>query len=250
MLTGWVKLRLSSLLLAVLAGLAGGHAVCEINTDNQDRSPDFFLLTGKVVGIRDGDTLTLLANGSEYEIRLAEIDTPERNQDWFRKALGALKIKTANQKITVEIVDMDAYGRLVGKIRIEDRNINREMVREGHAWAYRRYLNDLTLLDDEAVARTEGIGLWSQKNPIAPWEFRRNRQNFPQESSGDITAAAPRSASTEHCRIKGNISDNGRIYHMPGQKYYAATKISRWKGERWFCSEADARAAGWRKARI
>jgi hypothetical protein len=56
--------------------------------------------------------------------------------------------------------------------------------------------------------------------------------------------------AAKSCRIKGNISGNGRIYHMPGQKYYGATKINAAKGERWFCSEAESRAAGWRKARV
>ena len=118
-------------------------------------------LSGKVVGITDGDTLTLLVDRTQHKIRLAEIDTPERGQDWGTRARQALADKVFQENVNVEVVDVDRYDRLVGKIWLGDRDINRELVREGHAWVYRRYLDDESLLEDEAHAKTEQLGLWS-----------------------------------------------------------------------------------------
>jgi len=192
-------------------------------------------LEGKVVGIADGDTLTLLVGTTQHRIRLAEIDAPEAGQDWSSRSRQALAAKVLHEHVTIVITDTDRYGRLVGHVLLGERDINRELVREGHAWAYRKYLVDRSLLDDEAGARASGVGLWGLKEPVAPWEYRHNR----------ATAAAG------DCRIKGNISaDGAKIYHVPGQRYYEATKIDSERGERMFCSEAEARGAGWRRSRI
>lgn len=196
-------------------------------------------LEGLVVGIADGDTLTLLVGQTPHRIRLAEIDTPEAGQDWGSRARQALSSKVFRQHVTVVVTDTDRYGRLVGKVLLGARDINREMVREGHAWAYRKYLVDRSLLDDEAAARASGLGLWGLNDPIPPWDFRRS-------SSARKT---PDTAGT--CNIKGNISSSGaKIYHVPGQRYYDATRIDPGRGERMFCSEAEARQAGWRRANV
>jgi hypothetical protein len=114
------------------------------------------------------------------------------------------------------------------------------MVRTGSAWAYRKHLTDQTLLSFEQEARDEGRGLWSlpETERLPPWQWRTRNGQKPA-----------RVADTD-CRIKGNINGKGeRIYHLPGQDNYDATRISESQGERWFCSEEQARAAGWRAAR-
>ena len=126
-------------------------------------------------------------------------------------------------------------------------------------------------MDEEAAAKRAGRGLW-QGRFVAPWDHRggerlersaqretRSTAAAPRVSSAPSTTspspaparvAAPSAApASGPCRIKGNISDNGRIYHVPGSHWYDRTKISPGKGERWFCSEAEARAAGWRAPR-
>ncbi len=105
-------------------------------------------LTGKVVGVTDGDTITILVAERTIKVRLAEIDTPERGQPWASRAKQALSDKVYRGQAEVRIVDTDRYGRTVGHVWVGDRHINREMVREGHAWVYRKYLDDKTLLDD------------------------------------------------------------------------------------------------------
>lgn len=116
-------------------------------------------LHGRVVSIADGDTLTILTGTQQVKIRLAEIDTPERKQPWGNRAKQALSDKVFGKDVRVDVVDTDRYGRTVGKIWLGSRNINRELVREGHAWVYRKYMKDKSLLDDESHARKEKLGL-------------------------------------------------------------------------------------------
>jgi endonuclease YncB( thermonuclease family) len=197
-------------------------------------------LTGRVVTVFDGDSFILLSSEEQISIRLAEIDTPEVGQDWFENASRALETKILRKAVRVEVTDTDRFGRRVGKVWLGERDINREMIAEGHAWAFRQYLRDESLMEDEAAAREAAIGLWSLPDPIAPWRWRRQ-----QEREGE------RPTASQTCRIKGNISSSGkRIYHVPGQRYYDRTRISTGKGERWFCSEAEAREAGWRRSRV
>ena len=103
-------------------------------------------LEGRVVGITDGDTLTLLVDRTQHKIRLAQIDTPERGQPWAARASQALADKVFRKDVTVRVSETDRYGRLIGEIWLGDRDINRELIREGYAWAYRDYLTDRTLL--------------------------------------------------------------------------------------------------------
>ena len=106
-------------------------------------------------------------------IWLDQIDTPERGQDWGRKASRALSKKIGGENVRVEVSGTDRYDRLIGRIWFDGRDINRKMVRQGHAWVYRQYMTDDSLLEDEAAAKEQGIGLWSIAGSVAPWEWRR-----------------------------------------------------------------------------
>ena len=156
-------------------------------------------LSGQVVGITDGDTLTLLVDRTQHKIRLGEIDTPERGQDWGTKATQALAEKVHRQDVRVVVTDVDRYNRLIGKIWLGDRDINREMVREGHAWVYRQYLDDQSLLNDEAKAKAEGIGLWSIANPVPPWDWRRGARSS-RRTNQPSTAKSFTCGSKTYCR--------------------------------------------------
>ena len=105
----------------------------------------------------DGDTVDLLVTvGGQHQqvrVRLTEIDTPERGQPWGNRAKQALAEKVFRQDVVVEMhQSTDAYGRILGRIWLGDRDINRELVREGYAWAYREYLTDPSFLEDEQTA--------------------------------------------------------------------------------------------------
>ena len=91
--------------------------------------------------------------------RLVEVDTPERGQPWAGRAKQALSDKVFHKQVEVRVIDIDRYGRTVGHVWIGDRHINRELARERHAWAYRKYLEDNSVLDDEARLDGDGDGV-------------------------------------------------------------------------------------------
>ena len=140
---------------------------------SQQLTPD--VIQGKVVGITDGDTLTILMDSKQYKIRLAEIDTPERNQPYGSKAKDVLSDLVFNKEVKAEVQDVDRYGRYVARIYVGDIDVSREMVRLGAAWVYRQYLRDKSLLEVEAGAKVAKRGLWSlpEAQKIPPWEWRR-----------------------------------------------------------------------------
>ena len=134
-------------------------------------------LTGRVVKIADGDTLTIVVDDRQEKIRLSDIDTPERKQPYGNRAKQALADLTFGKTITVSTTTRDRYGRVIGHITADGVDVNAELVRLGFAWVYRRYSKDPELLHLEEMARTEGLGLWADRDPIPPWEWRRGRRS-------------------------------------------------------------------------
>ena len=153
-----------------------------------------------VVAIADGDTVTVLrqttAGPRQVRVRLTEIDAPERRQPWGARARQALADKVFRRTVRVVADDEDRYGRLLARLYVADgntptqRDVNREMVREGHAWVYRRYATE-NWLPDETAARNSGIGLWSGSvgAPIPPWEWRRGERNRKVAALGNVPTA-------------------------------------------------------------
>ena len=124
-------------------------------------------LQGKVVGIADGDTFTmLLDNKTTIKIRLASIDCPERSDHIFGN----------REKVVVD--SKDRYGRSLGWVYYNGKNINKELLKAGLAWHFRRYSKDKELQTLEDQARAEKIGLWKDKNPIPPWDCGRSLRGF------------------------------------------------------------------------
>ena len=110
------------------------------------------------------------------KIRLYGIDAPERDQAYYRQAKDALAGMTAGQTVGVAVVEQDQYGRTVGTIYLDGKNINRAMVQRGYAWWYRRYAKyNRPLQEAEKYAQAQKLGLWSDPDPIPPWEWRRGR---------------------------------------------------------------------------
>ena len=137
-------------------------------------------LIGKVVKITDGDTLVVLdAGNTQHKIRLSGIDAPESNQPFGKRSKEALSALVAGQRVEVDWHKRDRYDRIVGKVIAQGKDVNLAQVRLGMAWWYRKYANEQTLVDQglyaaaEAKARVSGVGLWGEKEPIAPWEWRK-----------------------------------------------------------------------------
>ncbi len=135
-----------------------------------------YLIVGRVVAIADGDTLTVLDGAKQrHRIRLAEIDAPEKGQPFGTKARDNLGTKVFGKAVRVEVVDLDAYHREVGRIYLGERLVNREMVQDGFAWDYRAYDRAGEFGGVEADARRHRRGLWADPRPVPPWEWRREK---------------------------------------------------------------------------
>lgn len=198
-------------------------------------------LTG-VVSVIDADTWDV---GGE-RVRLFGIDAPELSQTctrgqgqiWQCGAWAADQVRDRFQgrEIDCERLDTDRYGRTVARCYFNGRDVSGDLVADGLAFAYRRYSTDYVA--DEKAAVANGLGLHASQVQ-APAAFRAARLSSRNSSRAGA------------CRIKGNISSKGvRIYHLPAQRFYRATRINEAGGERWFCSEAKARQAGWRRSKF
>lgn len=193
------------------------------------------------VHVIDGDTFEVRGQ----RVRLYGIDAPEQKQNCTSKqgnlwACGAwvtdmVRARYQGQQASCKELGRDRYGRMVARCSIGGQDVARQLVQDGLAFAYRRYSLDYDL--DERKAVRGDVGLHSSRIQT-PGQFRRDGR------------AQHGTAPDKNCAIKGNISASGvRIFHSPGQRDYDRTRISTPKGERWFCSAAEARAAGWRAAR-
>lgn len=138
------------------------------------------IITGEVVAIADGDTLTLLTPAKQQiKIRLAEIDTPESRQPYGQKAKQALANLTFRKQVVANIQSADRYGRSIARISLNGVDVNRALVEAGAAWVYRAYNQDKSLLQVEAEARAARRGLWAlpESERVAPWDWRKGRKN-------------------------------------------------------------------------
>ena len=133
-------------------------------------------VSAEVLRVIDGDSITVRVDQTSYRIRLAEIDAPEMDQAWGEESKSALQEKLENQEVAMEIIDVDRFSRLVARVFLNGRQINREMLEEGHVWVYLEYLKDETLLDPEAKAKKKKVGLWASEAAVAPWLWRKRKR--------------------------------------------------------------------------
>jgi endonuclease YncB( thermonuclease family) len=139
-------------------------------------------LQGKVVSVADGDTVTVLDdNKTQHKIRLQGIDAPEKSQPYGQKSKQSLSNLVHSKIVTVEFEKKDKYGRTVGKVLLNGTDVCLEQIKLGMAWHYKKYESEQPKEDREIYARTEqaakaqSVGLWKDKSPTPPWEFRRQQ---------------------------------------------------------------------------
>ncbi len=188
------------------------------------------------LSVLDGDTLSI----GPVQIRLFGIDAPEAGQtcsllgggEWAcgRAATRFLDELTKNGELDCVPDSADPYGRIISFCSVDGKDLGGMLIEAGMAWAFVEY-SDI-FVKQERVARDAGLGVF-QAPSQTPWEYRADAWERAAESSPD------------RCPIKGNINGNARIYHTPWSPNYQQTKIDPGKGERWFCDESDALAAGW-----
>jgi endonuclease YncB( thermonuclease family) len=185
----------------------------------------------------DGDTIDV----GGQRVRLEGIDAPETAQTCGGRWMGSWKCGlAASQALSRLIGDAnvtcarhggDKYGRIIAVCSVGGEELNAAMVRLGMAWAFIKYSTRYVEL--EAAAKASKAGVW-QGDAEAPWIYREHRW----QAAGQTAPGG--------CAIKGNVTGNGQIYHTPWSPWYSKVRVDAAKGERWFCSEAEAQKAGWR----
>ena len=159
-------------------------------------------LTGKVVGVTDGDTISVMRDGRAVRVRLEGIDCPENGQDFSQRAKRFTSDIAFGREAKIEVRDVDRYGRLVARVQVGGEDVSLALVQAGLAWHYLRYSRDPILAKAEMTARSAKLGLWSHLNPVPPWEFRRPTRFRPRTTVAtcvDISQGAtppPSSSST------------------------------------------------------
>lgn len=148
--------------LVVLFGAAAAHAA----------EP----FSGRVVAIADGDTLTVLADNTPHKVRLAEIDAPEKKQDFGFRARESLAALCFNQRAEVLQGKTDRYGRTVARVKCRGIDASLHQVQQGLAWAYTAYMTDPGIASAEQLARDSGLGLWMGPEPTPPWLYRKGKR--------------------------------------------------------------------------
>lgn len=181
------------------------------------------VFTGRVVGVSDGDTITVLASGNrQVKVRLDGIDAPESRQDYGQRAKQVASDLMFGKQVQVTTKERDRYGRVVGSVSVDGVDVNREMVSAGMAWWYRRYAPGNTALERaEESARAARRGLWASPAPIPPWEFRRGGSSRTEPPTWGSKASStvrgtrePASSVSVTATLFRTVS--GKKYHLDG----------------------------------
>lgn len=211
----------------------------------------------------DGDTIYIRAR----KIRLSGIDAPETDQVCLNasgqpsrcgiEAKEALETHFGNRELTCKLTGTDRYGRSLGDCFLGKESMSRWLVRNGWALAFRRYSVDF--IPDEDYARERKAGLWAGAF-IAPWDWRhRNGHTIvlgaiavPRDAQRRLLAPENLAQPPDpRCVIKANMKRNGEcIYHVPGGQFYDRLRMNHPSTRRWFCTPAEAEAAGCRRSKL
>ena len=217
-------------------------------------SADF---TGPVVRVLDGDTIEVSRSHRNVRIRLNGIDAPEKGQAYGHKAGEFVALQAFGKDVTVQTYGLDKYGRTIGDVYLPDGTLlNKELVKAGLAWWYCKYSVDQSLAELEIEAREARRGLWQEPKPVPPWVFRKRQRGqsvsrdemscfptvpVPRETLQD--PGSPESQELVTLPVVGN-KRSGK-YHLPHCSGYSQINV---ENRVEFASEAEAEAAGYRRA--
>lgn len=179
-------------------------------------------ITGKVVSVADGDTITISENGTERKIRFYGIDCPEGDQQFGQQATKFTSALVSGRKIEIKKMDTDRYGRTVAILYADGVNLNEQIVAQGYGWMYRQYCKESFCQDWlqlESAAKASGKGLWADTNPTPPWEHRQQQRASGSSYGNDSTvslSAANQSFLGEIGSFHGNTRSH--VFHGSGCK--------------------------------
>jgi len=186
-------------------------------------------LQGRVVRVVDGDTVDVQVGTQRVVVRLEGVDCPEGSQPWSSAARDSTARQTLDKTVTLRVKETDRYGRTVARVFVAGSDVSKQLLREGLAWHFKRYNKDPDLAQLEIEARSAGRGLWSDANPVPPWQWRSQSEavNPPTPSSGGY---------------HGNVKSHK--FHSAGCKNFNCKNC-----QAVFATRQDALAAGYVPAR-
>lgn len=190
-------------------------------------------ITGKVVGVMDGDTIEILSNRQTYRIRLDGIDCPEKNQAYGTVAKQVTSGLCFGKTVKAKVMDKDRYGRYVAKVILPGGGeLNATLLKNGYAWHYKQYSKDSYYASLELAARKARKGLWADTNPIPPWDYRRG---------GTVRKAANPKTGLYMASV------NSKVFHKPSclqaKKIKATNRV-------WFGTRSDAVKRGYKPCKL
>ena len=266
---GWIGLGVGAFLLVGLIGAGLQTNNSEVKTDVAAPVETEVPETYQVVAVVDGDTIKVDYHGKTTSVRLIGVNTPEtvgprkdvecfgEEASQFLRSL--LEGKAVRLEPDISQSDRDKYDRLLRYIYLDGEDVSLTIIQNGYGYEYTYnvpYQKQARYRAAQTEAENGKRGLWAdggctKSEPVATKpqtpENELANTSKPQNTAPVVTAPA---TSTQHCKIKGNISSSGeKIYHMPGQQFYDKTVVDTSKGERWFCTEQEAVNAGWRKSK-
>lgn len=237
------------------------------NTELEDKSQIANLYS--VLSVTDGGTIRIDYNGTSTPVRLIGIDTTETVDErttvqcFGQEASDYLKTTLAGKQVSIEAdptqSDRDKYDRLLRYVYLDGKDVGLQIIANGYGHEYTYnvpYQKQSEYKTAEKNAEKNNLGLWSPST--CNGDTTKPADSEPEPTKGSTSTQTPTptpeqtsNPQTAECLIKGNISSKGeKIYHVPGQQYYDVTKITPSKGERYFCTEEEAVAAGWRKSKV
>ena len=175
-------------------------------------------ITGKVTYVSDGDTIHLVSNNQKYKIRFYGIDTPEKSQKFGLEAKEFTYNKIFGKTVEVDAKDTDRYGRTVGVVYYDNgKDLNFELVRSGYAWWYEQYAkNNKQFKMAQDYAERNKLGLWTQSNPTAPWDYRKGNKSITTTASNQVVKN-----SSQKIENVVYVTRTGKKYHRSSCRYAA-----------------------------
>lgn len=160
--------KLAVLIIAIILSIVG----CK----SEEVKEPVAAVVGKVVKVVDGDTLHVYSNKGTYKIRLSGIDAPERGQAYGKRAKEHLEFLVAGKQVIAIVESKDRYGRYVASVKVQSKDVCAEMLTAGYAWHYKQYDNNKYYDELQREAKKAKRGLWIDKKPQAPWEYRKEQR--------------------------------------------------------------------------
>lgn len=196
-------------------------------------------ISGKVVGVSDADTITVLQNKQQHKIRLYGVDCPESGQAFDNKAKQFTANMVFGKDVAVTVYDNDRYQRSVGVVRIGGTTLNEALLKNGLAWHYEKYCKESFCTEWKSLqqhAQDDEIGLWGSKNQVAPWDWRKDKR----ESANRQGIAWDFAQETPGVKFHGNVKT--RVFHTSSCSQYNCQNCTEN-----FRSVSEAVKAGFRK---